>query len=169
MQENSYHYKINSKYYKVGQMMDLYDTLGYNKDLSKKSDYKETFTEEEKKDIMKQYKGVSKSIDLNDEYKRFQLLIKITKNLFGKEIVSSQKKQIKGKRQQVYSINKRIISNLYEIQEHQKRHKVIKPNTKEYTEYYFKHRFNETINIKKSCCEALFVCNCVENVYENKN
>ena len=132
--------KIHSKYYKVGQMMDLYDTLGYNKDLSKKSDYKETFTEEEKKDIMKQYKGVSKSIDLNDEYKRFQLLIKITKNLFGKEIVSSQKKQIKGKRQQVYLINKRIMNNLHEIQEHQKRHKVIKPNTEEYTEYYMKHR-----------------------------
>ena len=132
--------KINSNYYKVSQMLNLYDILGYNKDLSKKSDYKETFTEEQKKDIMKQYKGVSKTIDLNDEYKRFQFIIKITKNLFGKEIVSSQKKQIKGKRQQVYSINKRIINNLYEIQEHQKRHKVIKPNTAEYTKYYMEHR-----------------------------
>ena len=54
--------------------------------------------------------------------------------------MSSQKKQIKGKRQQVYSINKRIINNLYEIQEHQKRHKVIKPNTAEYTKYYMEHR-----------------------------
>lgn len=132
--------KINSKYYKVGKLMDLYDTLGYNKDMTKKPDYKETFTEDEKKNIMKEYKGVSKSIDLNDDYKRFQLLIKITKNLLGKEIISSQKKQIKGKRQQVYSINKNIIKNLHEIKEHQKRYRVIKPNTEEYTKYYMEHR-----------------------------
>lgn len=132
--------KINSKYYKVGQMMDLYDKLGYNKDLTKKSDYQEKFTDEEKTDIMKKYKGVDKSVELNDQYKRFQFIIKITKNLFGKEIVSSQKKQIKGKRQQVYSINKRIISNLYEIQEHQKRHRLIKPTSKEFTKYYMEQR-----------------------------
>lgn len=132
--------KMNSKYYKVGQMMNLYDKLGYNKDLSKKSDYKEKFTESEKAEIMEQYKGVCKSIDLNDEYQRNQFIIKITKNLFGKNIISSKKKMVKGVRKQAYSLNKSCIDTLHEIKNSQKRHKKIKPNSKEYTDYYLKYR-----------------------------
>ena len=132
--------KINSKYYQIIKLIELYDKLGYNKDLSKKDDYKDKFTQEEVTDIMKHYQGKDKSVDLNDEYKRFQLLVKITKHQLGKSIICSNKKMVKGVRKQVYSVNQKILKNIHNIQ--YKKHKLLNPTSPEYTEYYMKSRFN---------------------------
>ena len=131
--------KINSIYYKLQETMDLYDTLGFNKDLTKKEDYKDVLSDEEIKKIMQHYNGIKK-LNLNDEYGRFQFIVKITKHIFGKNMITSKKKQIKGVRHRVYTINKNIIDNLKEIEEHKNIPKKIKPTSKVFTEYYMRYR-----------------------------
>ena len=122
--ENEFAFKKykNSKYFKVMKLYELYNILGYNKDLTPNDDYRE-FTDEETKKIYKHFIYFNTETQLqkiNDKYKRLQGLVKITKKLLGKDLIDSTKKRLPkeegGKTIQEYKLNDDIQINLVAIQ-----------------------------------------------------